>query len=135
VKLRDGRSWRGARTTNGLAGLLTRRSSTAILVAVKKSICGASGAQGLSIVIQKNRQLMMQEKLGRISQTVPSVEPLALQPDLRSLWNTSSDRKRVATLCRARRWPQSEMVRAPRRARCCELRLKRLHHVRHLRAV
>src|SRR3981081_3904900 len=68
-----------------------RRSSTAISVAVSARAGSASGAERLSIVIQKIRQLRMQKTETRLVRrwAVLSFESSALQPDLRILWNTS----------------------------------------------
>lgn len=56
-----------------------------------KDLGGASGAERLSIVIQKTRQLRMQKSEIRLVRrwAVLSFDSSALQPDLRILWNTS----------------------------------------------
>src|SRR6267154_817117 len=68
-----------------------RRSSTAISVAVSARAGSASGAERLSIVIQKTPQLRMQKSEIRLVRrwAVLSFDSSALQPDLRILWNTS----------------------------------------------
>src|SRR5712691_6563685 len=68
-----------------------RRSRMAISVTVNASVGSASGAERLSIVIQKTRQLRMQKTETRLVRrwAVLSFDSSALQPDLRILWNTS----------------------------------------------
>lgn len=61
-----------------------------ISVAVNARVGGASGAERLSIVIQKTRQLRMQKSEIRLVRrwAVLSFDSSALQPALRILWNT-----------------------------------------------
>lgn len=63
---------------------LTRRSSTPVSAAVNAR-GGASGAERLSIVIQKTRQLRMEKSEIRLDKrwAVLSFESSAIQPDLR----------------------------------------------------
>src|SRR4051812_44443219 len=67
-----------------------RRSSKSISVSVKAIFGGTSGAERLSIVIQKTRQLRMQKSAIRLANrwAVLSFDSSTLQPDLRILWNT-----------------------------------------------
>src|ERR1700676_1133786 len=71
--------------------LQKRRSSRPISTAVNAKSGGAVLADRLSIVIQKTRQLRMQNTAIKLASrwAVLSLDFSALQPDLRILWNTS----------------------------------------------